>query len=68
VPNTPDLHLVERPTLAQDRRHLEYEFTVDLPSYLDEPAAFRAIWDYRPDLDPSDAVCDPESARRLLRE
>ena len=68
VPNTPDLHLVEKLTLAQDRRHLNYEFTVDLPTYLDSPATFHATWDYRPDLEPSDAVCDPESARRLPRE
>jgi hypothetical protein len=68
VANTADLHLVEKLTLAQDRRHLEYEFTVELPLYLDKPATFHATWDYRPDLGPSDAVCDPESARRLLRE
>ena len=47
VANTADLHLVEKSTLAQDRRDLEYEFTVDLPPYLDKPATFHATWDYR---------------------
>ena len=68
VPTHPSTHLIERLTLAQDRRHLEYEFTLDIPAYLVEPATFRATWDYRPDLEPSGTPCDPESARRLLRE
>jgi hypothetical protein len=74
---TPDLvllpthrgtHLVEKLTLTHDRRHLDYEFTIDVPAYLVEPATFRATWDYRPDLEPSGAACDPEAARRSLLE
>jgi hypothetical protein len=74
---TPDLtllpthlgtHLVEKLTLTQDRRHLEYEFTVDSPAYLVEPAIFRETWDHRPDLEPSGVACDPEAARRSLRD
>jgi hypothetical protein len=68
VPTHPGTHLIERLTLAQDRRHLEYEFTLDIPEYLVEPATFRATWDYRPDLEPSGVACDPAVARRLLQE
>jgi hypothetical protein len=64
LPTRPDTHLVERLTLTQDRRHLEYEFTIDAPEYLAEPATFRAMWDHRPDLEPSNEACDPETARR----
>lgn len=68
LPTHPGTHLVEKLTLAQDRRHLEYEFTLDIPAYLVEPATFRASWDYRPDLEPSGVDCDPEAARRSLPE
>lgn len=65
LPTMPATRLVEKLTLAQDRRHLEYEFTIDVPGYLTAPATFRATWDHRPDLEPSNEVCDPEAARRL---
>jgi hypothetical protein len=68
LPTHPRAHLVEKLTLAEDRRHLAYEFTIDIPAYLVEPTTFRATWDHRPDLAPSDVPCDPESARRLLRQ
>jgi hypothetical protein len=64
LPTHPGTHLVEKLTLTEDRRHLEYEFTLEIPEYLAEPATFRATWDHRPDLEPSDVACDPETARR----
>jgi hypothetical protein len=64
LPTLPSTHLIEKLTLAQDRRHLDYEFTIDVPGFLAEPATFRATWDHRPDLDPSTEVCDPETAIR----
>ena len=67
LPTHPDTHLIERLTLTQDRRHVEYEFTLAVPAYLAEPATFRATWDHRPDLDPSGVACDPEVARRFLQ-
>jgi len=68
TPTHPGTHLIERLTLAQDRRHVEYEFTLEVPEYLIEPVTFRAIWDYRPDLEPSGVACDPDTARQLLEE
>jgi hypothetical protein len=67
LPTHPGAHLVEKLTLAQDRRHLEYEFTINIPAYLVEPLTLRATWDHRPDLEPSGATCDPEAARRFLQ-
>jgi hypothetical protein len=60
------MQLVERLTLTEDRRHLEYVFTLNIPDYLVGPATFRATWDHRPDLEPSAEICDPEAARQIL--
>jgi hypothetical protein len=66
LPTPTHTHLVERLTLMEDRRHLEYVFTLEIPGYLAEAVTFRAIWDHRPDLEATDDVCDPETARRTL--
>jgi hypothetical protein len=61
-------HLVERLALAADGRHLNYEITAEDPEYLTAPIHAAAKWEYRPDLEPSGAECDLESARRYLEE
>ena len=62
-------HTVERLSLAADRRHLDYEITTeDASSLFPEPIRNAAQWEYRPDLEPSGAECDLESARRFLQE
>jgi hypothetical protein len=66
TPTHPRMQLVERLTLTEDRRHLEYVFTLNIPDYLVGPATFRATWDHRPDLEPSAEICDPEAARQIL--
>jgi hypothetical protein len=66
LPTHPDTHLIEKLSLTQDRRHLDYEATLEIPEYLARPATFRATWDHRPDLAPSNIACDPEAARRTL--
>jgi hypothetical protein len=64
LPMHPGTQLIEKLALMGDRRHLQYEVTLDMPEYLAEPATFRATWDHRSDLEPSDVACDPETARR----
>jgi hypothetical protein len=64
VPTHPGTQLTEKLTLMEDRRYLQYEVTLDAPEYLAEPATFRATWEHRSDLEPSDVACDPEAARR----
>jgi hypothetical protein len=66
TPTSASTHLVERLTPTEDQRHLEYVFTVEVPDYLAGPTTLRSLWDYRPDLEPSDEGCDPEAARRTL--
>ena len=66
VPSGPSKHLVERLTLAADRRHLRYDLTIEDPAGLTAPGSLSAQWEYRPDLEPSGVACDPELARRVL--
>lgn len=68
VGSGPDKHLVERFTLADDRLHLRYDFTMEDPESLTQPGTLSMAWDYRPDLEPSGVACDPEIAERLLHE
>jgi hypothetical protein len=68
VPSGPQKHLVERLTLAEDRRSLVYEYTLEDPDYLTVPDTYGIRWDYRPDLERSGVACDPETARRYLIE
>ena len=68
VPSGPNKHLVERLALSPDRLHLRYEFTLEDPDYLVEPASFSMQWDHRPDLEPSGVPCDPKIARRFLED
>jgi hypothetical protein len=48
--------------------HLEYVLTLEDSEYLAEPVAYTAMWNHRPDLEPSGEACDPEIARRVLEE
>lgn len=66
VPSGPSKHLVERFALAEDRRHLRYDATLEDPAGLTGPASLSMQWEYRPDLAPSGVACDPEIARRVV--
>ena len=68
LPTHPGRHLVERLSLSEDRRHLEYEVKLDIPEYLAKPATWQGTWDHRPDLEPLGEPCDPEAALRFLEE
>ena len=61
-------HLIERLSLAEDRLHLRYEFTLMDSNYLVGPVTFSTRWDHRPDLELSRVACDPDVAQRFLEE
>jgi hypothetical protein len=67
MPSGPSKRLAERLTLKPDRLQLEYSFTVEDPDILTAPLSYTALWDHRPDLHPSGAPCDPDIARRPLK-
>jgi hypothetical protein len=68
LPSSAAKHVVERFSLSADRKHLDYEATVDDAEFLVTPVTHRSQWDYRPDLTSSNLPCDPEAASRFATE
>jgi hypothetical protein len=68
VPSSASKHIVERFTLAADRKHLDYEAVVEDPEYLAAPVTHRAQWDYRPEQRPSNLPCDSAAASRFAEQ
>jgi len=66
VPSGNSKHLVERLTLSDDGKRVDYAFELTDPEYLAEPVTGGVIWDYRPDLEPQRIECNREVARRFL--
>jgi len=64
VPSGTAKHLVERLTLSDDGKRIDYAFELTDPEYLTEPVTGDTIWDYRPDLEPQRIECNREVARR----
>jgi hypothetical protein len=67
VPSSPSKHLIERLTLAEDRRHIRYDMTIE-DAHFAAPIQFSMLWEHRPDLELSGDACDPQIARRVLEE
>jgi hypothetical protein len=65
LPSSATKRIVERFSLDADRKHLDYEATVEDPEYLAAPVTHRGQWDYRPEQKPSGLPCEPEVARRF---
>jgi hypothetical protein len=68
LPSSTAKRIVERFALSADRKHLEYEATVEDPEYLAAPVSHRTLWDYRPERKPANLPCDPEAASRFATE
>jgi len=66
IPSGVRKHLVERLTLNNDGKRIEYEFELEDPEYLTEAVTGTTTWDYRPDLEPQRIACDRVNARRFL--
>jgi hypothetical protein len=65
LPSSAAKRVVERFSLSADRKHLEYEATVEDSEYLSGPVTHHSQWDYRPELKSANLPCDPETARRF---
>ncbi len=65
LPSSASKHIVERFTLAADRKHIDYEVVVEDPEYLARACPHRAQWDYRPEQQPSNLPCDTGVAGRF---
>ena len=68
IPSGAQKAVVERFEVNNGGRELHYEFVLEDPEYLAEPIVGEGTWDYRPDLSPLPNRCDPEIARRFLKQ
>jgi hypothetical protein len=67
-PSSEAKHVMERFSLSDDRKHVEYEATVEDPVYLTTPVTINTRWDYRPGQVTSAEPCDRAVAQRYLSE
>jgi len=67
-PSSAAKHVVERFTLSDDRRHIDYEAVVEDSEYFTAPVVHKAQWDYRPDQEPSNLPCDLEVASQFTTD
>ena len=68
LPSSVDKHLEERFELAANGETLTYSYVLEDPKYLTAPVTGRLEFAYRPDLIYSPPPCDPENARRFIKE
>jgi Family of unknown function (DUF6152) len=67
-PSSRAKHTAERLALSTDHKHLDYDITIEDPTYIPAPVKFQTQWDYRPGQKPSNARCDADSAQRYLED
>jgi hypothetical protein len=67
-PSSASKHVIERFTLAADRKHLNYEAVVEDSEYLAAPVTHFSQWDFRPEQTPSNLPCDPAVAGRFTED
>lgn len=68
IPSGAGKHTVERFSVSEDRRHLDYQVILEDREYLEGTATHSSQWEYRPDLEPTGLACDLEVAQRFLTE
>ena len=68
LPSSLRKHLVERFSLTDDRKQINYEFELEDPEWFTAPVKQSVLWDYRPELKPSGEKCDVDAASRFLKE
>jgi hypothetical protein len=68
VASSDEKQLVERFSLVEDGKSLDYSFTLEDPVNLAESVSGTFRWDFRPDLEASQSACDLEIAKRYIRE
>ena len=68
VPSSPQKRLIERFEPSADRTRLTYSYELSDPEYLGRPVTGSVEWVHRPDLSYTGYECDPDVARRFLRD
>lgn len=68
IPSGGSRHLLERFTLNQDGKRLNYDYVLQDPEFLEGEISGAAEFSYRPDLEVTKTECDLELAKRFFRE
>ncbi len=68
LPSSTAKHTVERFTLSDDGRHIDYQIVVEDSEHLRAPVTHSSQWEYRPDMEPSGLACELDIARRYLED
>lgn len=68
LPSGPRKRLVERLTLAEDGKSLSYRYELTDPDFIAAAVTGEVEWAYRPDSEYAPATCDPEIARRFIKD
>jgi len=66
IPSGAQKHTVERMTLSDDGKRIDYAFVLEDPEYMTSAITGIGHWEYRPDLERQVLECDREVARRFL--
>ena len=66
LPSGAQKHSIERLTLSEDGKRMEYSWTIEDPEYITAPVTGGGSWAYRPDLERQTLECDPEVAQRFM--
>jgi hypothetical protein len=68
LPSSSQKKLIERLSLAPDKKNVLYSGTVEDPVYLTKPVEWNGRWEYRPTMQHSNEKCDLDIARRFLKQ
>lgn len=68
IPGSSEKKLHERLSMTGDRRHIDYEMTVEDPRYLNTAFNYRALWHHAPNAEASGEECDSAIARKFLEQ
>jgi hypothetical protein len=66
MPSGAGKHLVERFQLSPDGKGMIYSGTMEDPQYLTKATEWSGTWQYRPEMKPSNEMCDISTAQKFL--
>ncbi len=66
LPSGSGKHLTERFEVSADGKQMVYSGTMEDPEFLSAPVSWSGTWEYRPEMQLSNEVCDLEAAQRFL--
>ena len=66
LPSGTGKHLTERYEVSADGKQMIYSGTMEDPEFLSAPVSWSGTWEYRPEMQLSNEMCDIETAQKFL--